>query len=75
MSFMQEIVGVERKSGEDPCRRLFFLPPPQNRTIHDGDNVEGSHLIKLVHAVQSLKRKKCTHVMPWKWANYQIQIN
>lgn len=37
---------------------FFFFHPPQNRTIHDADNVESSHLIKVVHAVQSLKRKK-----------------
>lgn len=49
----------------------------------------GSHLIKLVQAVQSLKRvgmrdggggggrtgEKKLHLRPWKWANYQIQIN
>lgn len=56
---MHKIVGVEKKSGKDPCRPVFFFfLSPQNRTIHDADNVESSHLIKLVHAVQSLKRKK-----------------
>lgn len=37
---------------------LFLRPLLQNCTIHDVDNVESSHLIKLVHAVQSLERKK-----------------
>lgn len=37
-----------------PLQTFFFL---QNRKIRDVDNVESSHLIKLVHAVQSLKRK------------------
>ncbi len=61
---MWEIVGVEKKEQKRPSQTYFFFSPPQNRTIHDVDNVESSHLIKLVHAVQSLKRKNCTYVMP-----------
>lgn len=49
-------------SGEEeqkrPLQTYFFFFSLQNRTIHDVDNVESSHLIKLVHAVQSLKRIK-----------------
>lgn len=54
---MREIVGVERKSRKRPSQTyfLFFL---QNCTIHDVDNAESSRLIKLVHAVQSLKRRE-----------------
>lgn len=37
---------------------FFFLSLLQNCTIHNVDNVKSSHLIKLVHAVQSLKKKK-----------------
>lgn len=66
-----EIVGVERKRRKDPRRPTFFFffssSSYKNRTIHDVDNVESSHLIKLVHAVQSLKREKkknCTYVTP-----------
>lgn len=54
-------------SGEEEQKRpsqTYFFPPPslQNCTIPDVDNVESSHLIKLVHAVQSLKRKKKLHL-------------
>lgn len=56
---------MERKSRKDPRSPTFFLRPLlQNCTIHDVDNVESSHLIKLVHAVQSLKRKKKIALMP-----------
>lgn len=73
ISFYVENCGSgERKSR--PLKTYFFFLL-KNRTIHNVDNVESSHLIKLVHAVQSLKGKNCTYVMPWKWANYQIQIN
>lgn len=52
-------MGVETKSRKNPSQTYFFPPSLlQNCTIHDVDNVESSHLIKLVHAVQSLKRKK-----------------
>lgn len=66
-SFMQEFARVERTSGKRPSQTyIFFLSLLlQNCTIHDVDNVKSSHLIKLVHAVQSLKKKKkCTHVTP-----------
>lgn len=60
-------------SGEEEQKRplqtyfffFFFFLLCKNHTIHDVDNVESSHLIKLVHAVQSLRGKKnCTYVMP-----------
>lgn len=54
---MQKIVGVEKTLAD-------LVPPPllENHTIHDVDNVESPHLIKLVHAVQSLKKEGKTHL-------------
>lgn len=56
---MQEFARVERTSGKRASQTyIFFLSLLQNCTIHNVDNVKSSHLIKLVHAVQSLKKKK-----------------
>lgn len=57
---MQEFVRMERTSGKRASQTyIFFLSLfLQNCTIHNVDNVKSSHLIKLVHAVQSLKKKK-----------------
>lgn len=47
---MQEFVRMERTSGKRASQTYIFF--------HNVDNVKSSHLIKLVHAVQSLKKKK-----------------
>lgn len=59
-SFMQEFARMERTSGKRASQTyIFFLSLLlKNCTIHNVDNVKSSHLIKLVHAVQSLKKKK-----------------
>lgn len=57
---MQEFVRMERTSGKRASQTYISFPSLllQNCTIHNVDNVKSSHLIKLVHAVQSLKKKK-----------------
>lgn len=61
ISFKQEIVGVEMRNRKGPRRPAGFFSSfasAKIHTIYDVDNVKSAHLIKLVQAVQSLKRKK-----------------
>lgn len=52
---------MEEEEQKRPSQTYFLLPLLQYCSIHDVDNVDSSHLIKLMHGVQ--KKKKCTYAV------------